>query len=68
MIDGKWEEKWGEEECLMRSLIEADAMDFDVGDGETFTLYDKLDQLLSLVFAAYDTTSTSMYVSFRAVL
>ena len=61
VADGKWEEKWGDEECLMRTFLENGA----IIDDDTFTLYDKIDQLLGFVWVSYDTTSLSLYVIFR---
>lgn len=54
--DGTWSDKYGDSECMLRSFLEGGALvDFDSDD-----LYDKVDQLLSMVFAAYDTTSSSL--------
>ena len=61
VADGKWEEKWGDDECLMRTFLENDAI---IDDG-TYTLYDKIDQLLGFVWVSYDTTSLSLYVIYR---
>lgn len=56
--DGKWTEKWGDQECLMRTLLENEGAIYDDG---TYTLYDKIDQILGLVWVTYDTSSASLY-------
>jgi len=62
VADGTWSEKWGDEQCLMRFYLENKCSMGDMlPDGKPpYTLYDRIDELLSFVWVAYDTTSTSL--------
>ena len=52
-----WDSTYGEDaDCLLRSMLENDA-EFIKPD---YTLYDRVDSLLFIAFAAYDTSATSM--------
>merc|ERR1712217_604089 len=52
-----WDESFGEDaDCLVRSLMEVDGI-FTKPD---YTLQDKVDSILFIAFAAYDTSATAM--------
>ena len=46
-------------ECLLKGLIESNSV-FDNGGDPTYTIDDKLDTVIGLAFAAYDSTATSL--------
>eukprot|EP00486_Rosalina_sp_Unknown_P011603 CAMPEP_0201592870 /NCGR_PEP_ID=MMETSP0190_2-20130828/190639_1 /ASSEMBLY_ACC=CAM_ASM_000263 /TAXON_ID=37353 /ORGANISM="Rosalina sp." /LENGTH=300 /DNA_ID=CAMNT_0048051819 /DNA_START=571 /DNA_END=1473 /DNA_ORIENTATION=- len=53
----KWTDKYGDEQCVLRGLMENDDV-FD-NDGE-YGLYDKVDHIISMIWAAYETSSVSL--------
>ena len=56
--NNKWKDKYGSEtKCLLSSLIENDAV-FD--NNGKYGLYDKVDAVIGYIFAAYDSTATSL--------
>ena len=55
--DNEWEKKYNDSECLLKGLLENDAM---IVGGKEFSMEDKLNILIILTFAAYDTSATSL--------
>ena len=56
--NGEWEKEFGDdEECVMKSLLENNGI-FD--NGGEYGIEDKVDFTITIAFAAYDTTATSL--------
>jgi len=53
----EWDKKYKDSECLLKGLLENDAM---IVAGKEFSMEDKLNILIILTFAAYDTSATSL--------
>ena len=57
ILNNEWKDKYGDEQCVLSGLLENDAV-FD--NGGEYGLYDKVDLITVLTFAAYDTSATSL--------
>ena len=58
----KWDKKYGKiltNNCLMKNLIESDAI-LKENDYDKFTLEEEVEQVQNFLFAAYDSTATSL--------
>jgi len=57
VADGSWEEKYPGADCMLRGMLENDAIYDPSGD---YSVYDKVDFVQLLTTAAYDTTATTL--------